>query len=260
MAYTRLTYHRPADLPPAALDGIWAIVAKALRTSREDFERGLFKMDEVWLYERAGVIQGVGGVRLFFPTWRGRTHGVIFTGRVYLDPSVRGNSLLQRIGVRYYLQRLRANPFQPVYWMFGSGSYKSYLLLPRNFRTYWPRPNTEVPARERTLLEAVSQSLGNPLYNPQTGIMSHPELVYLDGHIGLNPADLHDPDVAFYARINPGQVHGDDVMCLCPLTPANWVSCLVRAIARATRRRPPAPAVAPVVEPEVAETAGAPGR
>jgi len=34
--------------------------------------------------------------------------------------------------------------------------------------------------------------------------MSHPELIYLDGQFQGSPADLNDPDIAFYARINPG--------------------------------------------------------
>lgn len=162
---------------------------------------------------------------------------MIFTGRVYLDPSVRGNSILQRIGLRYYLRCLKAQPLRPLYWMFGAGSYKSYLLLPRNFRRYWPHPRQAVPARERALLDQVAQALDNPHYDAARGILSHPELVYLDGHIGLDPADLQDPDIAFYARINPGQVKGDDVMCLCPLTPANWGAVLRNALARQWRRR-----------------------
>lgn len=231
----RFSYHAPGDLPLTARDAIWALVGEAIRTRRDEFEQGLFKMDEIWLMEVGGEIKGFGGVRLFYPEWQGRKATVIFTGRVFLDPSIRGNNVLQTVGVRYYWKCLKAKPFQPVYWMFGAGSFKSYLLLPRNFKTYWPQPSATLPERERALLHEVARALDNPLYNPDTGIMSHPELIYLDGRIQGNPTDLTDPDIAFYARINPGQAQGDDVMCLCPLTPRNWLSCLGKAMLRVVR-------------------------
>jgi hypothetical protein len=219
---------------------MWTIVASALRTSREEFEAGLAKMDEIWLLNIDGQTKGFGGVRFFYPEWQGRRSCVIFTGRVYLQPSVRGAGILQKIGFRYYLQCLKSHPFQRIYWMFGAGSFKSYLLLPRNFHTYWPQSGSKPPMREQALLEAVALALDNPLYDPKTGIMSHPELVYLDGHIGHDPNDMRDPDVQYYASINPGQIRGDDVMCLCPLTPLNWAVCLARAFSRMTRPRPSA--------------------
>lgn len=241
----RLACHAPDRLPAAARDAMWALVAPAVRSTRQDFEQGLLRMDEVWLLEIRGEVKGFGGVRFFYPEWQGRRACVIFTGRVYLDPSVRGGNLLQRIGLRYYLRCLRASPLQRIYWMFGAGSYKSYLLLPRNFRHYWPHPQQGVPVRERALLDQVALELDNPHYDPATAIMSHPELVYLDGGLGADPADLDDADIAFYARLNPGQIKGDDVMCLCPLTPANWGAALRNGLARMLRRRP-APAARPV--------------
>lgn len=234
----RLTFHRPSELSKGMRDAMWAVVLLAVRGSREEFERGVNKMDEIWLLEVDGVVMGFGGVRLFHPEWRGRKCCVIFTGRVCLHPSVRGNSILQRIGFRYYMQRLKANPLRRIYWMFGAGSFKSYLLLPRNFHTYWPRPGAELPARERALLDAVAREFDDPLYRPGASVMSHPGLVYVDGGIGVNPDDLRDADVAFYARVNPGQPRGDDLVCLCPLTLANWAACLGRALLRAVRPCP----------------------
>jgi hypothetical protein len=47
-----------------------------------------------------------------------------------------------------------------------------------------------------------------------------------------------DPNLEFFARANPGHAEGDMLVCLCPLTAANWWSVARKALQR-LRRRPP---------------------
>jgi hypothetical protein len=232
----RIRYHRARELPDGIRDRMWAIVSPAVHTDRATFERGLTAMDDVWVLDAGGRVMGFGGVRHFYPVWQGVTHCVIFTGRVFLERSMRGSNVLPPIGFRYFVRHRAKHPLQRTYWMFGAGSYKSYLLLPRNFAIYWPRPGATLPDRERAVLDSVARALGNPRYDPATGIMRHPDLVYLDGNIERDLEAHADPDVAFYARTNPGQARGDDVMCLCPLDARNWLSVAGAVAQRALRR------------------------
>jgi hypothetical protein len=45
-----------------------------------------------------------------------------------------------------------------------------------------------------------------------------------------------DPHLEFYARMNPGHADGDMLVCLCPLSLANWMH-LARIALRRRRRR-----------------------
>lgn len=234
-AARRIQYHRVDQLPEHVRDQMWELVASGMPTGRATFESELLELDEVWLLEVAGRIKGFGGVRHFYPVWRDITYCVIFTGRVVLDPTVRGTNVLPLVGFHYFIQNRTKHPLQRTYWMFGADTYKAYLLLPRYFETYWPRPGATVPDRERALLDAVAHSLGNPLYDPETGIVSHPELVDLDGTVERDIEVHADPDIAFYTRMNPGQPRGDDLMCLCLLAARNWLA-VVRAATQRARR------------------------
>jgi hypothetical protein len=46
------------------------------------------------------------------------------------------------------------------------------------------------------------------------------------------------PELEFFARANPGHADGDMLVCLCPLSAANWLSVGVRALQRARRGGP----------------------
>ena len=85
-------------------------------------------------------------------------------------------------------------------------------------------------------------------------------LDHVDGQIAREPEVLEDPDVAFYARLNPHQAQGDGLMCLCPLSPGNWAACLVRAVRRAMRRqaRPAGPTAASRVVAQAPDTQRSP--
>ena len=68
-------------------------------------------------------------------------------------------------------------------------------------------------------------------------------IVRRTGHKRLRPETAplqaeydRDPDLAFYARANPGHAEGDMLVCLCPLTFGNLVALGMNARRRARRR------------------------
>jgi hypothetical protein len=52
----------------------------------------------------------------------------------------------------------------------------------------------------------------------------------------LNPALMQDPNLAFFTRTNPGHADGDMLLCLCPLSFANWWGIVAGALRRGWRR------------------------
>ena len=50
-------------------------------------------------------------------------------------------------------------------------------------------------------------------------------------------SEAAEPDVAWFARANPGHAEGDMLICLCPLTLRNWLSVMRKMLARRRRLR-----------------------
>jgi len=123
-----------------------------------------------------------------------------------------------------------------VYWLFAASSYRSYLVMARNFREYWPRPDAAMPERERALLASVADALDPPSGDPSRADHPYSDLVYRDGGAAVDPDALRDPNIAYYARINPDPLHGGFVLALAPLTASNWAAAFFRAASRVLRR------------------------
>jgi hypothetical protein len=158
---------------------------------------------------------------------------VIFTSHVLLREAHRGSNLIQKLGLRVFLEARLRYPLRPIYWFFDTFSYKSYLLLSRNMREYWPRHDRPTPDWERALMAHLAGRMYGPNWRPGRGI------VVRSGRKRLRPdtaplgSDLSaTPDLAFYRRANPGHAEGDMLVCLCPLSAANWAAVAWRALRR----------------------------
>ena len=166
----------------------------------------------------------------------GRMVTAIYTSQVLLRPEARGRNVLQKIGFRCFLAERLRHPFRRIYWFFDTFGWKSYLLLPRNFREYWPRHDGPTPTRELALIDRLASRIYGSDWRPAQGI------VVRSGRKRLRPATAPleaarpSPDVDFFIRANPGHAEGDMLVCLCPLSTANWFNAGVRAVARGYSR------------------------
>jgi hypothetical protein len=150
-----------------------------------------------------------------------------------LRKEYRGHNLMQQLGMRVFLKTRLRFPFRSIYWFFETFSYKSYLLLPHNFREYWPRQERKMPERERALMDHLAVEAYGSAWRPQLGIVARsgkkrlrPDAAPLNRNVPLTP------ELRFFSTANPGHAEGDMLVCLCPLTLRNWFSVGVRAIQR----------------------------
>ena len=226
--------------PTLSWDEIWTFIQRFYDTEREYVEELIKHHGSIALFRAAGDgrLVGVTALDVYPASYEGRKVAVIFTSHVMLDEGFRGHNLLQRLGWRTFLRTKARYPFHTVYWFFDSFSYNGYLVLPRNFREYWPRRDRATPEWERGLIDHLALQMYRDAWQPELGIVRH------SGHKRLRPetaplqADYdRDPDLAFYAQANPGHAEGDMLVCLCPLTLRNLVTLGLRARNRAKRFR-----------------------
>jgi len=223
---------------PADWDDIWHLTQRYYATDREYAEQSLRARQQIVLFRSRGdrELVGMAAMDVYPSEFEGRPIAVIFTSHVLLDDRYRGQNLIQRLGLRTFLQARRKHPLRPVYWFFDTFSYKSYLLLPRNFRDYWPRFDRATPVWERSLMHHLAARSYGEAWRPEQGVVARSGRKRLRAETApIESALLDRPELAFFVRSNPAHAEGDMLVCLCPLTLANWWTAAVRAMGRMRR-------------------------
>lgn len=237
-----LDIRRISSLADDERDAIWSFAARFTDATREGFEQSFTnKRDAVLIKDaRTGELVGLGGVAVEELPLGDSRCVVIFPGDTLFDPKVRGKSLVQGLGLLYYLECRLKRPTLPVYMVYGTFSYKSYLMLPRNFRTFWPRQGAPMPAREQALLRDVAERFYLDVRERAGGaLVARTTKRLREGVATVDEAALRDPDIRYFHEQNPGYTDGEVLLCLIPLHTANWLSVgrnVLRRRVRATAR------------------------
>ena len=224
-------------LSPAELAEIWALTERYVDTPRAHFEEKLLALPEVSLWrERGGALIGLAGLHAYPVRCQGRTRTVIFTSSVVTHERFRGRNLVLRTGLQVLLREKLRRPWATAYWFFDTFSYKSYLVLARNLREFWPRRGCTPPPDMLAFIDELASHRYGAGWNRETGVVRRsgykrllPETAPVEGTISS------DPDVSFFEAANPGHREGDMLVCLAPLTVSNLLAAIGRVAARGRR-------------------------
>lgn len=233
----RTTVVSGEELSTERWDELWALTREFYDVERDYAERELRKHQRIAMFHSDGALVGMASIDVSACEFRGRAIAVIYTSHVLLREAFRGHNLIQKLGLRTFLATRLRHPFRPIYWFFDTFSYKSYLLLPRNFVTFWPRYHLPTPPDEAALIDELATRIYGPAWRPARGLVvrsGQKRLRATTAPLRLVPGG--DPHLDFFARANPGHAEGDMLVCLCPLTVANWLSVWRKALERLRRR------------------------
>jgi hypothetical protein len=240
MSSATITVRPTSTLTLTEWTELWRLTDAFYETTRDHAEAKLGQHRHIALFrsDDDGALIGMAAIDVYPVRFEARELAVIFTSHVLLDERYRGLNLIQRLGLRSFLRARARFPFRPIYWFFDTFSYKSYLLLPRNFSEFWPRLDRATPPREQALIDRLAREKYGTAWQPETGVVTRSGLKRLRSHaapVDENPSK--NPHVQFFVDINPGHAGGDMLVCLCPLNSANWFSVAARALHRMIRRR-----------------------
>ena len=228
----------PAALTPRQWDEIWTLVDEFFDVERAYAEAELRRRQRIAMFRMDGALLGIASIDVYGATFRGQRLTVINTGHVLIREGGRGRNLVQKLGFRTFLKTRLRHPLSPIYWFFDTFSYKGYLLLPRNFRHFWPRYDEPTPEPRAALIDQLATDLYGPAWRPARGIAVRSGQKRLRPTAApLDPDRDDDPNLRFFAGTNPGHAAGDMLVCLCPLTLTNWASVARRALARRVRAK-----------------------
>ncbi|MGH8181431.1 MAG: hypothetical protein ACRETR_10695 [Steroidobacteraceae bacterium] len=229
---------RPSrSLSPAELDEIWALTERYVATPRAHYEEKLLALPEVSLWRaRDGALVGLAGLDAYPVAWRGWTRTVIFTSSVVTDERFRGRNLVLRTGLQVLLRETLRRPWATAYWFFDTFSYKSYLVLARNLREFWPRRDRATPPDVLAFIDELASKRYGADWNRETGVVRRSGYKrLLPGTAPVDGTISSDPDVSFFEAANPGHREGDMLVCLAPLTARNLLAAIGRLAARGRR-------------------------
>ncbi|MDF3019888.1 MAG: hypothetical protein K0Q92_1191 [Steroidobacteraceae bacterium] len=239
MSADRITtrVHATGELTPAQWNDIWVLTQEFFDVERDHAEAELRKRQRIALFHMNDALLGMACIDVFEERFRGRRVTAIATGHVLIRENWRGRNLLQKLGWRTFLGERLRHPFRPIYWFFDTFSYKSYLLLPRNFRDFWPRYDRPTPADQAALIDTLAKHVYGPAWRVHLGTVARSGQKRMrETAAPLILGRDSDPHLEFFARANPGHADGDMLVCLCPLSLRNWVH-LARNAARRRQQR-----------------------
>ncbi len=208
-----------AALGPEARAAMWAVFARYYdAVTRASFERDLDKKQHVILLRDSGdgSIQGFSTIEVYSRLLRGKRCEVIFSGDTIIDEAYWGQQALQRAFATFlYLHKLK-RPRTPVYWFLISKGYRTYVLMSRNFSSYWPRHDAPTPAEEGALLGELAAEKFGSAYDAQRGVLSFPQCEgrLKDGVVPIEESLLQHADIRFFLEKNPHHARGDELCCL----------------------------------------------
>jgi hypothetical protein len=226
------------ELTSAQWDDLWVLTQEFFDMERAHAEAEMRQRDRIAMFHMNGALLGAACIDVFAADFRGRAITVIATSHVLLRENWRGRNLLQKLGWRIFLAERLHHPLRPIYWFFDTFGYKSYLLLPRNFREFWPRHDVPTPDAQRELMDHLATRVYGPGWRPARGIVVRSGQKRMrETAAPLILAPDSDPNLQFFAQANPGHAEGDMLVCLCPLNLRNWLTLAHRALHRWHRRR-----------------------
>jgi hypothetical protein len=205
-------------------------------TTRARFEADLRDKEAVIVLRDAssGRIQG-------FSTFARMTAGAgaiaFFSGDTIIDREFWGETVLSRIwGQTVFAEAERiaaADPHASVYWFLISSGYKTWRFLPLFFREFYPNMDAPTPPHMRRLLDLFGTQRFGDEYLSEHGIVRFKEPTPLKrGVAEITGERLRDPRIAFFARMNPGHVNGDELACIAQLSRMNLTRAGLRMVSR----------------------------
>jgi hypothetical protein len=187
-----------------------------LGVTPEQFEHDLAEKNQVILLEDGGRLRGFSTLLIYDSSAR-----AVYSGDTIVHRDAWGSSALART----WLEAVRV--LRPEYWLLITSGFRTYRFLPVFWKEFWPRH--DAPQRP-ALLDTLARERCGSRYADGLVRFDAPQ-VLRNGLKEIPPNRLTDPHVAFFAQANPGHDRGDELVCLCPLTPANQTPAGRRLVA-----------------------------
>jgi len=184
-----------------------------------------------------GGIQGFSTIKRIETIIDGGRVVAYSSGETAVHPSHWGQAELPRVAGSHIMAMAEGERDARAYWFLITSSYRTYRFLPLFFRDYCPKRGSPVTKEMRRTLEKLAFQEFGEEYDPASGVIRFDGATPLLREYAVIPSHrTGDPDIAFFARVNPGYLSGEELACLAALNRENLTPAGLRILARGSLR------------------------
>lgn len=188
----------------------------------QSFQNDLFEKNHVILLidKKTGMIQGFSTLLRVPLHMNGKKVVGVYSGDTVVNKDYWGSPAL---GIEFlkYLWKVKVKRLgTPVYWFLISKGYKTYLLMAKNFGTFYPRFETHTPVNFKLLMDDFYGNKFPGSYQIESGLIIHKGT---SCSLKEKVSDIHEelltePRIAFFQKKNPEWSRGDELTCIAEMT------------------------------------------
>jgi hypothetical protein len=218
-------------LSDSQCDAMYEILARHFTgVERAQFLKDLDEKNRVILVEREdGQLVGFSTLLLYETEHVGEKLSIVYSGDTIVDRSVWGSNALARAWLRTIFGLEKTAGSNRLLWLLIVSGFRTYRFLPVFFREFYPRYDRPASANTQVLVEQLARERFGQDYDAQRGIvrLTRPQCLLPD-LAQIPEGRLKSPHIAFFERMNPDHISGDELVCFTELSPTN--------LTRASRR------------------------
>lgn len=176
------------------------------------------KTHAVLLWDDAGDLCGFSTLRFRVECFEGKEDSLLSSGDTIVDPASWGANLLSRAWIEAVLRLHESEGTGDLWWLLLTSGFRTYRLLTGYWKDFLPRHDREAAEEDLRRRDHFARKLYGEYFDPARGIvvLPHPQ-VLRESLAGIPEGRRRDPHIAFFETLNPGHIHGDELVCLARL-------------------------------------------
>jgi len=187
------------------------------------FESDFIAKDFALVLEHQGRPVGFTTAKLIDFDWRGESISVLYSGDTIVDRLFWGQQELARTWLAQIGRLARQQPGRRMVWFLIVKGHRTYRYLPVFAREFVPTSKAADAGELSELRDAIATSMFGSQFDPASGTV---QFATPQGRLRAEFADptareLKLPGVGYFLTANPGFREGDELACLCELSPDN---------------------------------------
>jgi len=194
--------------------------------SKDIFLKDLDEKDKVILLNNdQGDLKGFSTLMTLETFVEDQKINAVFSGDTIIDKEYWGQTGLVKQWFRYALDVDDSSP-SSTYWLLVSKGYKTYRFLPTYFNEFYPRHDKDTPEFEKKVLDSFATKKYPENYDPVKGLVIFDGTAdrLKEGVADITETKLRNPSIAFFNKINPNHLRGDELACIAKISRENFRS------------------------------------
>lgn len=171
------------------------------------------------LHNKSGGLIGFSSMHVYQTSIDNKAVTLVYSGDTTVDSSTWSDSALSYnvMGAFSWLQRHYNTDH--LYWFLLVSGYRTYRLLPVFSELFFPRFDQPTPDNIQTMMDTMAAERFGGNYDAKTGIVRlDAPSVLKDKYLDIPENRMTDPNVAYFAKRNPGHLQGDELLCFAELS------------------------------------------